>query len=455
MTPAGPRMAPKLFGIPIRVHPTFFVMAAILGTRPDADLPAALIWIAVVFASVLLHELGHAAAARLLGYRPRIELHAMGGTTLWGGAPVTPGRRFLVSLAGPAAGLAVGAMTWAIWPAGLKGDAPTAVQAILWVNIAWGLLNLLPILPLDGGNVMASIFDGLTGGRGELPARIVSFLLAVGGLIAALVLGSIWAALLAGFFALGNLRGMIADYRRIRDLPLQELLERAGERLSSRDISGARRLVTEVRERARSPETWAAATQLLALACLAAGESGRARKLLDELPSAVVAPAVAIAALLAAGDEGGVVATREALAREGSGQFAGDLARTLLLADLPAEAGALFAGPLGEELDPPVLAELQSALFHSGRYGASARVGERLFERDRGAITAYNVACARSRDGHLEEALAWLDKALEAGLDGSVEFDRDPDLAPLRSLPGYDMLLSRFSGGEAARGPVR
>ncbi len=444
MTVERTRPERRLLGIPLRIHPTFFLMAAVLGARPGADVTAVLIWIGVVFASVLLHELGHALAARAFGYRPRIELHAMGGTTLWGGAPVTPLRRLVVSLAGPFAGLAVGAIVWVIPDAGLTGRAAEAVHAILLVNVVWGLLNLLPILPLDGGNVMASILDGLTGGRGERPARIASFLLAGAGLVLALLAGQIWAALLAGIFAVGNLRASLDDLRRLRDAPLEQLLEAAGERLAARDLPAAGRLAGEVLEKARTEETRLAASQLLALAQLASGEVGRARELLAGLPPGAVAPAVEIAVLLASGDERGVEATRATLARDADGAFAGALARTLLLAGLTAEAAALFAGPRAEGLDSPVLAELQAALFFAGNYDASARIGDCLFLREGQPVTAYNVACARSREGRLDDALGWLERALAAGLDGSVDPVRDPDLAALRAHPGFAALVDRL-----------
>jgi Zn-dependent protease len=445
------RPGPRILGIPVRIHPTFFLVAALLGARPGASLASVSVWIAVVFASVLLHELGHAWTARWFGYRPRIELHAMGGTTLWGGAPVTPGRRLLISLAGPLAGLLVGALVWGLLPeAGLQGLARETVLAVLWVNVGWGVLNLLPVLPLDGGNVMASILDGLTGGRGERPARIASFLLAAAGLVVALLARQLWASFLAGLFAWWNLRAILEDVRRLRDAPLEQLLEVAGERLSARDLPTAGRLAGEVLERARTPETRIAATQLLVLAHLAGGEAGKARALLADLPPGAVAPAVEIAVLLGSGDERGVEVTREALERDRDGAFAGALARTLLLGGLVAHAGALFAGPRADQLDPPVLAELQAALFYDGRFDASARIGERLFERMKQPITAYNVACALSRGGDPDHALAWLERALSAGLDPAVDVDRDPDLAPVRSLPGYAELLARFPSRPSA-----
>jgi Zn-dependent protease len=444
------RPGPRILGIPVRIHPTFFLVAALLGARPGASLGSVSIWIAVVFASVLLHELGHAWTARWFGYRPRIELHAMGGTTLWGGAPVTPGRRLLISLAGPLAGLLVGAVVWALPFHEPEGLAREAVLAVLWVNVGWGLLNLLPVLPLDGGNVMASILDGLTGGRGERPARIVSFLVAAAGFLVALFARQIWASLLAGLFAWWNFRAILEDVRRLRDAPLEQLLEVAGERLSARDLPTAGRLAGEVLERARTEETRVAASQLLALAHLAGGEPGKARAILAGLPPGAVAPAVEIAVLLGSGDDRGVEATRLALEADRDGAFAGALARTLLLAGLTAHAGALFSGPRADGLDAPVLAELQAALFYDGRFEASARIGERLFDRTKQPISAYNVACALSRGGEPGEALVWLERSLTAGLDPAVDVDRDPDLAPVRSLPGYAELRARFPSRPSA-----
>src|SRR5262245_9258768 len=77
----------KIFGIPVSVKPTFFLVMALLGYNQRQE-PAMLIaWVAVVFVSVLLHELGHALTAKAFGGVPAIELYGLGGLTRWSAEP--------------------------------------------------------------------------------------------------------------------------------------------------------------------------------------------------------------------------------------------------------------------------------------------------------------------------------------------------------------------------------
>src|SRR5512146_1456782 len=79
----------SLLGFPVRVHPLFWLIAVLLGSA-SADLVQILIWVLVVFVSILIHELGHALAFRRYGLSSQIVLHFAGGltipeSTLWGG----------------------------------------------------------------------------------------------------------------------------------------------------------------------------------------------------------------------------------------------------------------------------------------------------------------------------------------------------------------------------------
>ena len=114
-----------------------------------------LIWVVVVLVGILAHELGHAFAGRRLGLEPWIQLMAFGGMTGWmRPRPLTSGQRILISAAGPAVGISIGGAVLIASFAGVFAGASPAVMRVLdfvlWVNLGWGVLNLLPILPLDG-----------------------------------------------------------------------------------------------------------------------------------------------------------------------------------------------------------------------------------------------------------------------------------------------------------------
>lgn len=153
----------SLFGIPIRVHPLFWVCGAVGGWRPD-DFNLTFVWIGCLFISILIHELGHALSALRFGWPPEIVLYVFGGYASYHpGRGHTTGKRVAILLAGPGAGFVLFGIVWGLewvfrhyrlFPAGegLKYLVYFFLQ-MKWVNLWWGLVNLLPVYPLDGGQI--------------------------------------------------------------------------------------------------------------------------------------------------------------------------------------------------------------------------------------------------------------------------------------------------------------
>jgi len=198
----------KLGTIPVRVQPWFFLTALLIGPH---DLPGMLLWVPVVFAGVLAHELGHAAAVKRLGLQPAIQLHGFGGVTSWfGGRSLSPGQRAGVGAAGPAVGVAIGVgcilAATAIQP--LPVTASKLLQYAIWVNLGWGLLNLLPILPLDGGVIVTSFAEMLWGDRGRRTARVLSIAACIALGLLALAAGWLWSAIIAAILAYTNIQAL-------------------------------------------------------------------------------------------------------------------------------------------------------------------------------------------------------------------------------------------------------
>jgi membrane-associated protease RseP (regulator of RpoE activity) len=82
---------------------------------------------------------------------------------------------------------------------------------VLWVNLGWGILNLLPILPLDGGHIAASIAGMVAGRSGRIAARIFSIVLTVVIGLWALVAGQWWIAILGVVLTMANVQGLRAE----------------------------------------------------------------------------------------------------------------------------------------------------------------------------------------------------------------------------------------------------
>ncbi|MEM7179720.1 MAG: site-2 protease family protein [Spirochaetota bacterium] len=166
----------SLFGIPIRVHPMFWALGIFFGSARGLDY--ALVWVSILFVSILVHELGHSLVMRVYGIQSHIVLYTMGGLAIpLHGKNTTPYKNIAISLAGPFAGFFLAAVAILV---GVEMGGELSLQwfafipfphlqfssywhytvfsSILWVNICWGIINLLPVFPLDGGQVFRELF---------------------------------------------------------------------------------------------------------------------------------------------------------------------------------------------------------------------------------------------------------------------------------------------------------
>jgi Zn-dependent protease len=236
----------RLFGIPVRVSPLFWLTAVIMGLGREGTPPAEmLIWVAVVFVSVLVHELGHAFTQRRFGGQPWIVLHGIGGLALCDDCDRSPRSQILISLAGPAAGFALAAVILAavrlsgqaiVWGGShdvVAGMIPFSILGIklnwqpfesvaanillyhiLFVNIVWGLVNLLPVYPLDGGRVAREVLTLRHPRRGIVLSLQVSIVVAGAmAVVGLLTWGSLFTALLFGYLAFTNYQALQAYQR--------------------------------------------------------------------------------------------------------------------------------------------------------------------------------------------------------------------------------------------------
>jgi stage IV sporulation protein FB len=227
----------RLLGIPVRVHPLFWVVMAVLGWQ-DRNLPMVAVWVACGLVSILVHEYGHGLMSRVFGSTPSIVLWAMGGLCYSQTERQSLGQRLAVVLSGPAAGLALYVVVMVVTSAiyGLTAAEHLSVsEAVLYIrpqledflsarqkfpgelsfetygflvqiNLLWSLFNLLPIWPLDGGQatqILLSLYDR---SRGPRWGHIISLLVAGSLAIMSLAQGTdnFFRALFLGYFAMIN-----------------------------------------------------------------------------------------------------------------------------------------------------------------------------------------------------------------------------------------------------------
>jgi Zn-dependent protease len=160
----------KIAGIEIRVHATFFVLVVLfaLGSSGPGGpgMIGGLIWLVLIFACVVIHELAHSLVARRRGALVReIVLLPIGGVSRLEHLPESPRDELAIAIVGPAASVAlalVGALVLVglrqpILPADLYGGPLLA--RLVWFNLVIGAFNLLPAFPLDGGRVLRALLE--------------------------------------------------------------------------------------------------------------------------------------------------------------------------------------------------------------------------------------------------------------------------------------------------------
>ena len=170
--PGGSVRIGRLAGIPIGINPLWLVIVALItwslgssyypdevsGIAPVAAYGLGLASALLLFASIVLHELGHAVVARRNGVTIEgIDLWLLGGVAKLGGEPHEPGDELRYAAAGPAVTLLIAAV-FAIVLIALPAATPDAVQALVsyqfLINVVILVFNLLPAFPLDGGRIL-------------------------------------------------------------------------------------------------------------------------------------------------------------------------------------------------------------------------------------------------------------------------------------------------------------
>jgi len=459
----------RLFGIPIRIEPFFIIVAVALGFDYNPVWRVfAFVFIALI--SVLIHELAHALVYRALGQRSAIVLHAFGGFTI----PTGGGRKVLSKPASIAVSVS-GALTqllllwlparqlmktdWVLQnsAAGYFGGTFNWFQfleLVAFVNLWWAIFNLLPIRPLDGGHVIETLV-------GFENACKWSIFFGVGAGFVAWRQFTLMAGLFMFLFAFMNYRDLKAERSESFEVDAPEggPAPRGGGGGRAGGGRGAGRAGTKRRRPGHLqglPSAFDPATELALTRdssevensvwnALRSGDGDRAGAMLKQSgfrPNPFLQASVALAQGHAglAGDM-----FEAAYLAEPSGPP--NLVPATLLADrgqaVELAATLVAAGDKGVE----AAGSLQTHLHYADRFQAAAEVGEQVFAAGprSPAQTAFEVACSWARADRADEALRWIEAAVDAGFKAPGLLDSEPDLATVRVLPGWTAVRSRLS----------
>lgn len=161
--------------IPFRLKLGFLAIASIIAVLNANSVVTFAVWFLVIFFSVLLHEFGHAITAFIFGKKPVIELNIMGGITYFYAQDLKKWKQFIIVLNGPLMGFGLYLFAASQLPSQANGSlAAYTYSAIANINLFWTVLNLLPILPLDGGQLIRIVCEAVFKNKGLYAASIFS-----------------------------------------------------------------------------------------------------------------------------------------------------------------------------------------------------------------------------------------------------------------------------------------
>lgn len=414
-------LAFRIGDIPVRVDPTFWIIMGLFGlnravARGSFDAVLVVEWIALVFIGILVHELGHAVAFRAFGRPPQVTLYGMGGLTSAAGG-LSPGRRLVTTLAGPMVGFALGGIVLGLRAAGVWEPAQLEGMGVLdllgrgfgavyvtddllelifldlvFINIGWGVLNLIPLHPLDGGQSLEAFLSLIRVKRAEAITSMLGVVVAAGVGFYAAQRGLFIVVIFMVFFGLANLRRL-------------GVLARPGPAAPPPPGSAARALSPELQR-----------TLALAEQALEQGRADEAVELLRQEHAYRPSPQAARVYLAI-------------------------LARTRRLDDIE----ALVAHDQ-QHLDPDSLSAAASALVAGGRYDSALRTAEAAWNADTSGSWTPAVTAAAARAGmrDVDGAVRWLYMAAERGWTDRRRLESDPIFAEVRTDPRMADILARM-----------
>ncbi len=437
----------QIAGFPVRIRILHAVVAALIAAPFVGEYgPLAVLGLgAGITFGALSHELGHAMAGRIFGLRAGIELVAFGGRTRFVGESLSPGRGIVIALAGPAVNLVFGGLLFLPVFFGFLPPSPGAqrvAQVLPIIYLAWGLMNLVPVLPLDGGQAMHALGRMVSARRGGEVAAWISATfatLAVGaGIALAIVTGD-----RGGLFIVAlSVIGVIESVRVAR---FERLARRGGAPRSAADDTDAEwirmaqseRVLAEAAEREAAAETdaqRAAALTLRAWGELLRGSPDAARETLESIRSlGEVDPALEGAVLFDLGEADASLGYLEQALERGNRHVRGRMIEAIIRTERFAEAAKLFDDAIGATFNAAAVRRVYRAARRAEAVDALVDLAKAIFRRDGAGGSAIRVA-RHLADAHDDEgALTWIDKARIAGFDDAAALDGDPRFDALRA----------------------
>lgn len=374
--------------IPITIYPTFWILAALIAILfGEGDFLKMFIWVGVIFISVLFHEFGHALTALFFGRNPRIELVAMGGLTYHDGEKLSFWKQFLITLNGPVFGFLIVIAVYFLKdiPALSTGYAGHLLLQILVVNVIWTVVNLIPVLPLDGGQLLRITLEKFFDYKGLRYAFLSSAILSLAFCLFLFLTKNFLAGAVFFLFAFEN----FDNYRKsrfVRDSDRRDEFKKifleAELHLRQGDKVKALEAFESLRSSAKEGMIYDTATQYAAFLHFDQGHVQEAYRMLV---------------------------------------------------------------PLKTRLDPDALALLHRIAFEQGDFTMVMELAGSVFQYVPEAEVALRSAYAAAHLKLAEASVGWLQTASQSGVENLKEITADKAFDPIRNEPAFKEFIATLS----------
>lgn len=372
--------------IPVHIHVYFWILAGLIGWLSTFSFLGTLIWMAVILVSVLIHEYGHAITAQLFGQQASISLASFGGVTKRkGDKKLEAWQEFLIVLNGPVAGFILYFLTrYFLETFGHKLGSVMeySLTVAVYINLFWTVMNLFPVLPLDGGQLLRIVLERLLGFRGVRLSSLISLILCVG-------IGLVSFAL--GFFLAGIIFFMLA-FENFQSWKMVRMMSEAD----------------------RDQTLWQ--QMKLAEKKLKEGQLDQAWALLEEISHGVHRGILYVTVLE-------------------------HKAEILVLKQDFKGAYALISPIFDQLSDPFIFTALQLA-YHFGDFKKVVELGKRAYQLTPNYDIAIVNALAYAREGEDKPAVGWLQRAKADGAPDFRELLAKREFDPIRSSPLFQALFN-------------
>lgn len=362
-------------------------MIALIGWLYTQNVIGTVIFAAIIFVSILVHEFGHALTAAAFGHRAYIELWAMGGLTHRTGPKLRLWKEFVIVMNGPLCGFGLGLAAYVTLHF-IGSEASTLLVQMLWVtyfvNIFWTLLNLLPIIPLDGGHLLRILMEGALGMKGVKIAFFISFILAACLALLSMYAGQIFLMIIFFMFTFEGFRSFQSLWH-----------------VTETDRNDQMQLVLKEAETIFHEGNHEVAAE-------------KFKAIMRETKQGII-----------------FVTASEYLAQIYYEQKRFDEAYTLLSENI-------------RQLSLPALSLLQKLSYQLRSWKEGTQVGNRIYQIEQDPQVAYINALCHANLGEKNETLGWIKAAIKEGLPNLEQALNHPDFKSIRESQEFKVLLNEF-----------